>query len=289
MLQTTPIGTVHNGQSPGNPNSWVLVTAAQAGDRDAFGQLYARYADGVSRFVGNRLRDRGAVEDLTSETFTRALRRIDSVADQGRDVGAWFTTIARNLVLDHVKSSRHRLETFTAEITDARVSDDSPEQTVIEKETTAELHRHVAQLSPDQQECIRRRFLQELSVAETAAAMGRGEGAVKALQHRAIVGLRAAMTGDNTAPVAPVRAAADTEVPAQSGCFADKHRPADPLDRARRTVGEVRHHRETAEGHAVEEQGRAQQVVRWHAKDQADELGHRGLDRAAMADTEGVA
>jgi hypothetical protein len=41
MLQTTPTGTVHNGQSPGNPNSWVLVTAAQAGDRDAFGQLYA--------------------------------------------------------------------------------------------------------------------------------------------------------------------------------------------------------------------------------------------------------
>jgi RNA polymerase sigma-70 factor (ECF subfamily) len=276
-----------------------LIEAAQAGDRDAFGQLYARYADGVSRFVGNRLRDRGAVEDLTSETFTRALRRIDSVADQGRDVGAWFTTIARNLVLDHVKSSRHRLETSTAEITDARASDVSPEQAVIEKDTAADLHRHVAGLSPDQQECIRRRFMQELSVAETAAAMGRGEGAVKALQHRAIVGLRAAMTGDNTAPVASAREAADRELPAQREGFADRHRPADPLERARRAVGEVRQHREAAEGHtveehsrarhAVEEQGRTQQVARWHAEDQADELAHRGLDRAAMAHTEEVA
>jgi RNA polymerase sigma-70 factor (ECF subfamily) len=266
-----------------------LIEAAQAGNRDAFGQLYARYADGVSRFVGNRLRDRGAVEDLTSETFTRALRRIDSASDQGRDVGAWFTTIARNLVLDHVKSSRHRLETVTAEITEARASDASPEQAVIAQETTADLHRHVAALSPGQQECIRRRFWEELSVAETAAAMGRGEGAVKALQHRAIVGLRAAMTGDNTAPVTEAREAADREPPAQRGSYADRHRSADPLERVRQAVGEVRQHREAAEGHAVEERGRAQQVARWHAEDQADELAGRGLDRAAIADTEGVA
>jgi RNA polymerase sigma factor (sigma-70 family) len=291
MVQTTPTRTVHNGQSPGTPNSWVLVTAAQAGDRDAFGQLYARYAGGVSRFVGNRLRDRGTVEDLTSETFVRALRRIDSVTDQGPDVGTWFTTIARNLVLDHVKSSRYRLERATAQLPEPSPARDDrgPEQVVIDKDTAAELHRHVARLPDAQQECIRRRFLRELSVGETAAAMGRGEGAVKALQHRAIVGLRASMTGDNTAPVAAVRAAADTDLPAQSECFAEKHRPADPLGRARRAVGEVRHHREASDRHAVEEQGRAQQVTRWHAEDRADELGHRGLDSAVMADTEGAA
>jgi RNA polymerase sigma-70 factor (ECF subfamily) len=266
---------------------WDLVAAAQAGDRDAFGQLYARYADGVSRFVGNRLRDRGAVEDLTSETFARALRRIDSVADQGRDVGAWFTTIARNLVLDHVKCSRHRLETVTAEITEARASGASPEHAVIAHETTADLHRHVAALSADQQECIRRRFWEELSVAETAAAMGRGEGAVKALQHRAIVGLRAAMTGDNTAPVA--RAAAGRELPAQRAGLADERFPGDPLERARRTVGEVRHHRDAAQGRVVEERGRAQQVARWHGQDQVEALQYRGLDRAAVVDIEGVA
>jgi RNA polymerase sigma-70 factor (ECF subfamily) len=270
---------------------WDLIAAAQAGDRDAFGQLYARYAGGVSRFVGTRLRDRGAVEDLTSETFTRALRRIDSVTDQGRDVGAWFTTIARNLVLDHVKSSRHRLETATADPPDPSPSTDNrgPEQAVIENDTAAELHRHIARLPAAQQECIRGRFMQELSVAETAAAMGRGEGAVKALQHRAIIGLRAAMTGDNSAGVAPASEPADKELPAQRRGFAEKRPPADPLERARQAVGEVRQHREAADRHAVEEQGRAQQVAGWHADGHANELQHRELDRGAVAQTEGVA
>jgi RNA polymerase sigma-70 factor (ECF subfamily) len=130
--------------------AWELVAAAQQGDQNAFGQLYDRYVDVVFRFVLFRVGDRPLAEDLTSETFLRALRRISSVSYQGRDVGAWFVTIARNLVLDHVKSSR------------------------------------VAQLGHDQQECIMLRFMQGLSVSETAAVMGRNEGAVKALQHRAV-------------------------------------------------------------------------------------------------------
>ena len=66
--------------------------------------------DVVFRYVLFRVGDRELAEDVTSETFLRALRRIASVSYQGRDVGAWFVTIARNLVLDHVKSSRFRLE-----------------------------------------------------------------------------------------------------------------------------------------------------------------------------------
>ena len=115
MVATPHSMTVHNGQSSAAARdatpSWELVEAAQAGDREAFGQLYARYAGGVSRFLGHRVRDRALVEDLTSETFARALRRIDSVRDQGRDPGAWLTTIARNLVFDHTKSSRYKLDT----------------------------------------------------------------------------------------------------------------------------------------------------------------------------------
>src|SRR4029450_11140113 len=89
-------------------------------DQDAFGQLYDRYVDVVFRFVLFRVGDRPLAEDLTSETFLRALRRISSVSYQGRDVGAWFVTIARNLVLDHVKSSRYRLEMTTADVGDTQ-------------------------------------------------------------------------------------------------------------------------------------------------------------------------
>jgi RNA polymerase sigma-70 factor (ECF subfamily) len=170
--------------------AWALVRAAQQGDADAFGRLYDRYVDVVHRFVLYRVGDRSLAEDLTSETFLRALRRITTVSYQGRDVGAWFITIARNLVFDHVKSSRYRLEVVTAEVSDGQLAAtspaSSPEHEVLAAATAAELMRCVAKLNSDQRECVELRFLHGLSVSETAQVMGRNEGAVKALQHRAV-------------------------------------------------------------------------------------------------------
>jgi RNA polymerase sigma-70 factor (ECF subfamily) len=166
--------------------SWDLVHAAQDGDRSAFAALYDRYVDVVFRYVLFRVGDRELAEDVTSETFLRALRRIESVSYQGRDVGAWFVTIARNLVLDHVKSSRFRLEVATAEVDDSRPAESGPEQQVLSNVTRTALLQCVGQLGDDQRECIVLRFLQGLSVAETAKVMARNEGAVKALQHRAV-------------------------------------------------------------------------------------------------------
>ncbi|OLR90747.1 sigma-70 family RNA polymerase sigma factor [Actinokineospora bangkokensis] len=166
--------------------SWELVHAAQAGDTVAFGRLYDRYVDVVYRYVLFRVGDRELAEDVTSETFLRALRRITSVTYQGRDVGAWFVTIARNLVLDHVKSSRYRLEVSTPEFRDSERDEAGPEQQVMSRVTRDALLSCVDQLGEDQRECIVLRFLQGLSVAETAAIMKRNEGAVKALQHRAV-------------------------------------------------------------------------------------------------------
>ncbi|MEJ2856542.1 MULTISPECIES: sigma-70 family RNA polymerase sigma factor [unclassified Saccharothrix] len=165
---------------------WELVRAAQAGDTDAFGLLYDRYVDVVYRYVLFRVGDRTLAEDVTSETFLRALRSIGSISYQGRDVGAWFVTIARNIVFDHVKSSRYRLEVTTADPDDNREVASGPEQEVLTDAANAELLRCVAQLGDDQRECITLRFIQGLSVAETAAKMGRNEGAIKALQHRAV-------------------------------------------------------------------------------------------------------
>jgi RNA polymerase sigma-70 factor (TIGR02952 family) len=140
----------------------------------------------IHRYVYHRVGDRTMAEDVTSETFVRALRRIDSLSFQGRDVGAWLVTIARNIIRDHVKSSRYRLEVTTADMRDADRATDGPEDAVVQHLTNEQLLVCVQQLNAEQQECIVLRFLQGLSVAETAAIMGKKDGAIKALQHRAV-------------------------------------------------------------------------------------------------------
>jgi RNA polymerase sigma-70 factor (ECF subfamily) len=167
--------------------AWALVRAVQDGDGEAFGKLYDRYVDQVFRFIYYRVNDRALAEDFTSETFLRALRRIATINYQGRDIGAWFMTIARNIVFDHTKSARFRLELTTAEsveTTDTAVA--SPEAAVLAHLTNTRLLTAVNQLGEEQKECIVLRFLHGLSVAETAAVMGKNDGAIKALQHRAV-------------------------------------------------------------------------------------------------------
>jgi RNA polymerase sigma-70 factor (ECF subfamily) len=169
---------------------WALVERAQAGDADAFGQIYDRYLDTVFRFIYFRVGNRQLAEDLTADTFLRALKRIGSFTWQGRDPGAWLVTIARNLVADHFKSGRYRLEVTTGDVLDAdredRGPEGSPEAAVVDHITNVALLTAVKQLNPEQQECIVLRFLHGFSVAETAQAMGKNEGAIKALQYRAV-------------------------------------------------------------------------------------------------------
>ena len=169
---------------------WALVERAQAGEAAAFGLIYDRYVDTVFRFVYFRVGNRQLAEDLTSDTFLRALKRIGSFTWQGRDLGAWLVTIARNLVADHFKSGRYRLEVTTGDVLDAdredRGPEGSPESAVVDHITNVALLTAVKQLNPEQQECIVLRFLQGFSVAETAQTMGKNEGAIKALQYRAV-------------------------------------------------------------------------------------------------------
>jgi RNA polymerase sigma-70 factor (ECF subfamily) len=169
---------------------WALVERAQAGDAEAFGLIYDRYLDTVFRFIYFRVGNRPLAEDLTADTFLRALKRIGSFTWQGRDLGAWLVTIARNLVADHFKSGRYRLEVTTGDVLDAdredRGPEGSPEVAVLDHITNVALLTAVRQLNPEQQECIVLRFLQGFSVAETAQAMQKNEGAIKALQYRAV-------------------------------------------------------------------------------------------------------
>jgi RNA polymerase sigma-70 factor (ECF subfamily) len=175
-------------QGPAEVQEW--VDRARAGDAEAFGRIYDRYADTVFRFIYYRVGNRWLAEDLTSETFLRALRRIGSFAWQGRDIGAWLVTIARNLVADHFKSGRYRLEIPTGDILDAdredRGPEGSPDSAAINYLTNVTLLTAVKQLTPEQQETVVLRYLLGLSTRETAQVMGKNEGAIKALTFRAV-------------------------------------------------------------------------------------------------------
>jgi RNA polymerase sigma-70 factor (ECF subfamily) len=161
---------------------------ATVGEAEAFGRLYDRYVDLVYRYIYYRVNNPNLAEDLVSETFLRALRRIDSFTWQGRDFAAWLVTIARNLIADHFKSGRYRLEITTEDIleTGPTQTTDGPENLVLDALTNETLLTAVKKLNPEQQECIVLRFLQGLSVSETALAMGKNDGAIKALQYRAV-------------------------------------------------------------------------------------------------------
>lgn len=168
-----------------------IVLLAQAGDSRAVAELYEQYAPVVYKFLYHKVSgNRVLAEDLASYTWVRVLKYLSTYEWQGKDFGAWVVTIARNLVADHYKSGRYRLEVTTGDVLDPNAIDWSregnPETAVVDYLTNVDLLKAVRQLSEEQQECIVLRFLKGFSVTETAQVMGKNEGAVKALQYRAV-------------------------------------------------------------------------------------------------------
>jgi RNA polymerase sigma-70 factor (ECF subfamily) len=163
-----------------------LVELARGGDAEAFGLLYDHYNASVYRFVYYRVGSVALAEDLTSETFFRALRSMSSFRWQGKDFGAWLMTIARNLTADHYKSGRTRLEFTTEDMGALDCATDGPENAVLASLTNDALLQALGELPTEQQECLIMRFLQGLSIAETAKVLGRSDGAVKQLQLRGV-------------------------------------------------------------------------------------------------------
>ncbi|CAB4754753.1 unannotated protein [freshwater metagenome] len=163
-----------------------LVELARQGDSDAFGLLYDHYQASVYRFLFYRTRSSALAEDLTSETFFRALRSMQGFRWQGKDFGAWLMTIARNLATDHFKAGRTRLELTTEDMGQHDDATEGPEPTVLAGLTNEILLKALTELPDEQRDCLVMRFLQGMSIAETAAVLGRSDGAVKQLQLRGV-------------------------------------------------------------------------------------------------------
>ena len=162
----------------------VLIEAAQA-DPARFVELYERYVDRIYAFVSRRAESRAAAEDITSQVFERALGAIGRFEWRGMPVSAWLFRIAANVLADHWRERAHYVEELEPDLPDRCELEDI--------ERRIDLHRQVDRLPALQRKVISMRFVEEKSIREVAAALGRSEGAVKQLQLRALERLRKQM------------------------------------------------------------------------------------------------
>ena len=169
-------------------NEESLVRQAQQRDEQAFAQLYEEYFDKIYRYVTLRIGDRMEAEDITQQVFLNAIKAISSFKWRGIPFSAWLFRIAHNQVVDYLRRKAKRVAT---PLDESVVASDYDPQLIAEQRLDFErLLTATRKLTPAQQEVISLRFTGELSVAQVAKIMGKSEGAVKALQHSAIVTLR---------------------------------------------------------------------------------------------------
>ena len=186
-----------------------LVAKAQQGDQMAFATLYEQYRPLVYRFLRRRLDGSDeAVEDLTEDVFVKLYEKLDRYVERGLPFTAWLYRIAHNQLVDYVRTlPRHFAQPLdvVADVPEQQAS--SEYRSVLDRET---LEPALARLTAEQRQAVELRFLQGMSVAETAAAMGRSEEAVKKLQARALANLRRTLVdaARTPAPVSFARAAA---------------------------------------------------------------------------------
>lgn len=166
-----------------------LVRRAQQGDLAALDQLCHREWRAVYMLIFNAVPHRPEAEDLTQEVFYRALTALNRYQDTGRPFRAYLATIARNLIRDRWRRSLPRTAPLDA-LPEFEGPGPSPEELVIADAQLTVFRQALEALPPDYQSVIRLRVVDGRSTAEVAALMDRSTGAIRVLQHRALVLLR---------------------------------------------------------------------------------------------------
>jgi RNA polymerase sigma-70 factor (ECF subfamily) len=160
-----------------------LIEAAQA-DPARFVELYDRYVDRVYAFVSRRTANRATAEDITSEVFQQALAELGRFEWRGIPFVAWLYRIASNALTDSWRRDARESHALPDEV---------PERDVQDVERRVALFELVGRLPDAQRTVIEMRFVEDKSIRDIAAALGRSEGAVKQLQLRALQRLRKEM------------------------------------------------------------------------------------------------
>jgi RNA polymerase sigma-70 factor, ECF subfamily len=166
-----------------------LVARAQQGDREALEELYLLHFDRIYSYLHMSVGNRHDAEDLTTQTFLKMLEAIGRFRWQSAPFSAWLFRIAHNLAMDHFRANRRwQPEEEVPEPPDAEeISAEDEAMHSIGRQSMLEL---IENLSADQQQVLTLKFVFNFANADVATILGKTEGAIKSLQHRALVSLQ---------------------------------------------------------------------------------------------------
>jgi RNA polymerase sigma-70 factor, ECF subfamily len=183
-----------------------LVTDARNGDSWAFGMIFDHYHDSIYRFIASRVQRPSDAEDLTQLVFVKALEALPRYVSRGVPFGGWLFRLARNAVIDHVRTRHDHTELDS--LIEAAHGDAGPDEIAVVRQELDAVGAALAGLTDEQREAISLRFFAGLSAREAAEAMGKQEGTVRGLQFRAIASMRRQLGIDADSSVQSVEGSA---------------------------------------------------------------------------------
>jgi RNA polymerase sigma-70 factor (ECF subfamily) len=166
-----------------------LVARGQQGDRDALEELYLIHFDRIYSYLHVSVGNRHDAEDLTTQTFLKMLEKIGTFKWQSAPFSAWLFRIAHNLAMDHFRA-RRRWQPEEEVPEPPGEEEPSAELTAMQTIGRESMLKLIDRLSPEQQQVLTLKFVFNLPNAEVASILDKTEGAIKSLQHRALVSLQ---------------------------------------------------------------------------------------------------
>src|SRR5436853_6717929 len=173
-----------------------LVGRGQQGDRDALEELYLIHFDRIYSYLHVSVGNRHDAEDLTTQTFLRMLESIKRFRWRSAPFSAWLFRIAHNLAMDHFRSSR-RWQPEEDVPEPAGEEEPSAEAQAFQSIGRQSMLELIEDLSQEQQQVLTLKLVFNFPNAEVATVLGKTEGAIKSLQHRALVSLQKQIAGDS--------------------------------------------------------------------------------------------
>lgn len=165
-----------------------LIAASIGGDGPAFAALYDMYLDRVYNYVYYRVGNRPDAEDLAQQVFLNAWHAIGRYRQTGATFTGWLLAIAHNLVVSFHRKSKDTAYLELEPAAHQRWAD--PEAETLARNDRVAVRRAILRLKPEWQQVIVMRFIENLEYADIAAAVGKTEGDVRVIQHRALLELQ---------------------------------------------------------------------------------------------------